>query len=753
MQSKTCSCTIHHTVFQLGSYQTITISMSGVNVSDKTNEISSGSSSPSDQCSITISMSGINVSLTLDSNPPKAEELFASMFFEEELPKAPTHYRQQRWNKRRIQKRWNWKRGREREIYEKRAEFLQNKWLEMKKDFAANKNGKLSKHFLDKNRNLKIEFDENDVMEITNDSSLLHDTRTDSPHSAHDTDQDGDVDRFNSALSSNDEVNTNMKQTSLPSNKVNKSSKNNTLANKKMEGKRKHIRRREKLIERIANGETLEDFVDHQKLNNIYKNVDNEKDNLLFGGTQSNNKKTKSKSKTKKSKKQKRNKNHVVAPMKLAEFVEAAKQFTVHNNRKSDHKMNSKKSGSRHRNDVSVSLDDIQAEQTKDFEAFTRRKRDEIHGMAQNESQLFANKVKAACGGNATSVATRKVSDSVCGEMLMPCDVNRLLMDYMKITNYDDMAFRNKIIDQIYCGCSVFSCIPCCVEASNTLLVEASFIERLLIPHASLSNLSGLFELKKRLQIETCTHNIAIEVLPIFEKAYLDKQCVEMLLIQFQDVEREHDVDACVKCALSLYQCWRQEGKNVRIQFVEHWFGKAYVLQHSHLWSDIALASNITIYDNNSNYIRNINKTARHCRCSFKRVIYFPPFTNHATNHHNAQLNMHGTNCIQSCCCCVFYCDEKDEAALPQEMISNGDTVLWNGRKCIAHSQVPHSNQEYKVQIDPINTTKYVVALSSLQRIKKNDNLKTNQAAFDAQKHIADDLSFVLYVKKFWNIL
>jgi hypothetical protein len=107
-------------------------------------------------------VSGFAVNLCATRSAPTAEDLFHLMFFHEELPKAPTHYRQQRWNKRRISKRWNWKRGREREIYDRRAQFLKDKWIELKRDYDQNK-CRLSEKFLKDNRELTININFNNV--------------------------------------------------------------------------------------------------------------------------------------------------------------------------------------------------------------------------------------------------------------------------------------------------------------------------------------------------------------------------------------------------------------------------------------------------------------------------------------------------------------------------------------------------------------------------------------------------------------
>merc|ERR1712154_494866 len=151
--------------------------------------------------------------------------------------------------------------------------------------------------------------------------------------------------------------------------------------------------------------------------------------------------------------------------------------------------------------------------------------------------------------------------------------------------------------------------------------------------------------------------------------------------------------------------------------------------------------------------IQTINKTARHCQCSFKqRIVYFPPF-----DPKNSRHIYHDNKCILSCCCCTFYNDETHHI----QPINIGDIVLWHGRKCVAESKVnDHSNQDYRIKIDGVEG-KYVVALSSLQIIKQYINLQNDSvqkvenlhhlnSTFDSQKNIWDDLSFVLYTKKFW---
>eukprot|EP00483_Globobulimina_turgida_P001503 UN01505 len=170
----------------------------------------------------------------------------------------------------------------------------------------------------------------------------------------------------------------------------------------------------------------------------------------------------------------------------------------------------------------------------------------------------------------------------------------------------------------------------------------------------------------------------------------------------------------------------------------------------------------ITVYDNNSKYIENVNKTARHCRCSFKRIVYFPPFNPRKSHSLHIKHKLSDAECIFNCCCCTFLRNNQNDSYRNMQL-RKGDIVLWHGRKCVAVSKVNHSNQEYRIKIDEF-AGNYVVALSSLQIIKKYNGLQNNQmtkvrnlsqlkhSIFDTQKHIWDDLSFVLYVKQFWNI-
>lgn len=122
---------------------------------DKTSKTKKDKNEVDNESTINIMVSGFPVQLCATQPPPSAEDLFHLMFFHEEIPKTSTHFRQQRWNKRRISKRWTWKRGREREIYERRAEYLRGKWKELKTDYISNEN-KLSDNFLNRNRTLAL---------------------------------------------------------------------------------------------------------------------------------------------------------------------------------------------------------------------------------------------------------------------------------------------------------------------------------------------------------------------------------------------------------------------------------------------------------------------------------------------------------------------------------------------------------------------------------------------------------------------
>ena len=166
----------------------------------------------------------------------------------------------------------------------------------------------------------------------------------------------------------------------------------------------------------------------------------------------------------------------------------------------------------------------------------------------------------------------------------------------MDIVNYDHLKFREKTVDELYSGNSVFSCIPCCVEPTNTLLIDASFIDNLLAPQCSLSNSNGISEIKRRLKREF--QNAVIEILPISERAYIHRQCGEFLLVQFQDVIGDEDRNGRnINYALTLYHGWKEQIRsNLRIEFVAKWFGKSYFLQHSHLWSEVAVHSVVTVY-------------------------------------------------------------------------------------------------------------------------------------------------------------
>eukprot|EP00484_Ammonia_sp_Unknown_P025747 CAMPEP_0197035844 /NCGR_PEP_ID=MMETSP1384-20130603/13516_1 /TAXON_ID=29189 /ORGANISM="Ammonia sp." /LENGTH=794 /DNA_ID=CAMNT_0042465945 /DNA_START=20 /DNA_END=2404 /DNA_ORIENTATION=+ len=751
-----------------------------------------------DTCSITVVINGsFTVKLDPYSSPPSAEELFQAMFHDEELYKAPTHYRQQRWNKRRISKRWSWKRGREREIYEQRAHFLKSKWLELNNDFKANHCKRLSAHFLANNKTLQID----DMQQSKEDLSAS--PRMLSNLDLNDKDASASMINLNSKLSKKSNANT-------PSASLSR-----------IDCRRKHLRRKEKLTRRIANGETLDNLVDHEKIN--HEN-DNEEDNLLFGGTQNAHHR---KSKSKKAKR--RNKHNVVAPMKLADFVQAAKQLS--NPRKSKHGSHSRtersKQGQASKADSdsahnTVSLAAIQAEQTKHFVEETRRKRHEIHCAA---AASIASKLKKSGHGadsdNAasntppsqkhtnvyrhdamyhyqhtdTSLTSSPRMISVENSMneqdhtldddddedsltvynaAQNQDVNVSLMEWMKIRNYSFLQYRQNMVEEIYKGSSVFACIPFCNESCNTLLVDASFVENLLKPHVSLSTLSGLFELKKRLKKQF--RNKVIAILPIFERAYIDQPCRQCLLIQFQDIMHEdaeqhaQNPSQCgdnINCALTLYHIWKQqiqqmdskERGNMRVEFVQKWFANAYVLQHSHLWSNVALDSMITVYDNNARYIPNVNSTARHCRCSQQRVVYFPPFDlSDNKDLEVSHLPKHDTHCALNCCCCVFYDGDRrsnsNSNSEDGQVVRVGDIVLWNARKCVVDANaVNGSEQDCKIQIDGVKGI-FVVPASSLQIINELKACKSTaeRHMFDAQKQMSDDMSFVFYMKRFWNI-
>lgn len=653
--------------------------------------------------SISVSINGFSVTLDCRSDPPKAEELFHILFLEEEIPRAPSHHKQQRWNKRRIQKRWSWKRGAEREIYEKRADYLRKKWNEMKKDYDANNNS-LSSSFLSENSSLQI----NDRVKKEVPSS----------ESVEEEHNEEEMKALSIAAAAPDDIRKpkTQRHSASKSKKERVQQTNEVRKSSKLEAKRKAVRRREKLIERIANGETLENFVDRQKMNENEK----EKDDPLFSGSQNNRKRSKSK------KSKKRYKNQ----MKLSEFVESTQNNINTKKSKSNKKQrkSSKAGGSEPGSKTSnaVSFAAIQAEQSRALSKMNRQKKEGIMMKAGASPSVYPH---------------QRTVDHEDVEV----DVNPMLSNSMSISNMDHAKFRKKTIDEIYRGNSVFSCIPCCVEPTNTLVIDASFIECLLTPKFSLSNPDGLSELKRRLQREF--NGTVVEILPIYERRYIRKQCEEFLLLQFQDVMGDENRNGRnVNYALSLYHGWKEHVEtNPRIEFVAKWFAKSYFLQHSHLWSEVAVHSMVTVYDNNSEYMKTIHKNARHCRCPSLRIVYFPPF--HPTNAPNSALN-HGMECIQNCCCCIYYREGQNE----NEEICAGDVMVWHGRRCIAEAEVTESAEDYRVQIDECKGD-YVVARSSLQIVKRtcNDD-KQQDGNIDAEKQILDDLAFVLYTKKFWNI-
>ena len=595
-------------------------------------------------------------------DPPKAEELFHSMFFSEEIPKAPSHHRQQRWNRRRIQKRWSWKRGRERRRYEERAEFLKLKWLEMRREYEVNQ-GSLGTAFLSLNSDVRID----DKKDEDKDTPETAEAVLDAEQTAlirltlnPDADNESTPSSHSVASSAGREA----KQ---------RATRNKSQRMSKLEGRRKHTRRREKIIERIAAGETLSDFADFAKFNHIYNPTDNEKDHLLFGGTQAH--------KSKKAKKAKKKRN-----------AKPAKVVHLKHNRNFNHAALGNGNGNGHGNGSvnkrkpkevamascsAVSLAAIQAEQAGIMRKLSFKKRQQIHG----------------CGGFAMSQSGHK----------------------HRIRSLDHLAFREKTVREIYGGHSVFSCIPCSVEATNALLVDAALLEKALgrrggddggIKRAIAKQLSA-------------RETLQVEVLPIFERAYIAKPCVHLLIVQFQQQEQ----------ALSLYQrvlqlkqgtggsgsCRPKEWEQLRLEFAAKWFAQCDFLQHMHVWSDSALHSMVTVQHNNRQHAQSILRTARHCRCSSSKP--------------------HDANCLSTCCCCTYWAAEGAD-------IAHGDQVLWHGTQCTVDCQAPVADeQQVRIQFEQEQDAKYVVALSSLQTTERS-----------AEQTASDDFAFVTYVKHFWNI-
>merc|ERR1740122_108448 len=98
-----------------------------------------------ESCVINVNVNGLMISLRPNTPSPSAEQLFHQLFHFVELPNAPSSSRlkQQRWTARRIQRRWNWKKGHGRQCYEKLSSDLKNIWIEMTNNYKANY-GKLS---------------------------------------------------------------------------------------------------------------------------------------------------------------------------------------------------------------------------------------------------------------------------------------------------------------------------------------------------------------------------------------------------------------------------------------------------------------------------------------------------------------------------------------------------------------------------------------------------------------------------------
>ena len=86
--------------------------------------------------------------------------------------------------------------------------------------------------------------------------------------------------------------------------------------------------------------------------------------------------------------------------------------------------------------------------------------------------------------------------------------------------------------------------------------------------------------------------------------------------------------------------------------------------------------------------------------------------------------------------------------------------MWWNikGRYCVV-TDTSIDSQNYQIQIEKING-KYIVPKSSLQIARKFKNLQNGENfamdqyhsdIFDQQKNILDDITYALYIKKFWN--
>jgi len=426
-------------------------------------------------------------------------------------------------------------------------------------------------------------------------------------------------------------------------------------------------------------------MADFAKFNSIYNPTDTEKDNLLFGGTQAH--------KSKKLKKAIAKKKRNTKPTKIVHLNLHSKpnrHFATNHNASA---MSARTStNSHHSNQINhskhnefVSLAAIQAEQTDRSRKLSFKKRQQIHG----------------CDGFAMSQSEHK----------------------HRIRHLDRLAFREKTVCEIYGGNSVFSCIPCSVEATNALLVDAALLQKAL-RHRRFDVGGGFKEaIIKQLQLQGESETVQVEVLPIFERAYISKPCVHLLIVQFQ--EHAH--------ALSLYQHIlrlkqssnsnraRSEWEPLQLEFAAKWFAQCYFLQHLHVWSECALRSMVTVQHNNREHAQMASRTARHCRCR--------------------SHNKHDANCVRGCCCCTYWASEGVSVA-------HGNEVLWHGTRCTVDCRTPVvEDQQVRIQFEAVDgieqQTKYVVALSSLQTTTTTE--RTEQTAMD-------DFAFVKYVKRFWNI-
>jgi len=672
---------------------------------------------------ISVSINGFEVVLDPTKSPPTSSELFHAMFFVQELDLCPVHYRQQRWNARRIEKRWQWKRGKEREVYDKRACFLRNKWLELKEDLKSNGNQCLSEQFLEQNE--RLQFNDTDVEE----------EGTRSEHNKENCDPAA------VAMSSSQRLQQKQQQQAQPA----QQSEDKSRILKKLDNKRKQIRQKEKLVQRIANGEPMEDFVDFEKYAKMQKTkkckqpggsaVDD-----LFDGIIGKKQKTKHKSK-------KHSKKNAV---KLSEFRE---ENQPHSDFIHSHGAVSTKSSSLHA---------IQAEQLADFVCTQRQKRTQIHTAVLLETQTLTASPALSAVSDCSHTSSVSSTSTVPMISASPADLysNRELQ--CSILNFPCSQFRQKCMNDIYCGCSVFSYVPCCVDATNTLLIDAQFIESMLRATAqTLSSLDGLLCFKKKLK-KRFGDKKSIEILPIFERAYVDKKCTQLLLVKFYETASD---------ALTLFHIWKQHmqainQEHIKIGFVPNWFSNAFFLQHAHVWSDLACDAHLAVYENNEKYISNIHhKYARHCHCVAQPIVYFPAF-HPQQQQQQSRTRTHDVHCAFDCCCCVFYNDPNNACDAAHNTIVPGDIVVWNAKRGIALGAVNGFSQDYKIQInvtDDANVVtaqyKYIVPLSALQRLCDERSATATECArtitehqFSALHQITDDISFVSYIKKFWNL-